>query len=94
LVASTPSEALRLAEQHPGEIALLISDVIMPGLNGRDLSAQLHAHCPALKVLFMSGYTADVIAHHGILDPGVNFMQKPFSLEELANRVSETLNQE
>jgi two-component system sensor histidine kinase EvgS len=91
LTAATPGEAERLAEAHAGRIDLLITDVIMPAMNGRDLSGRLHARYPEIKTLFMSGYTANVIAHHGVLDDGVHFMQKPFSRRELAAKVRESL---
>ena len=94
LPAVLPSEARRLAEKHSNEIDLLITDIIMPEMNGRDLAGSLKAHYPALKVLFMSGYTANVIAHRGILDSGVNFIQKPFTNRELAAKVREALNRD
>jgi CheY-like chemotaxis protein len=87
LTASTPDEAIRLAGEHTGEIHLLMTDVIMPVMNGRDLAKCLLSGYPHLKHLFMSGYTANVIAHHGVLDEGVNFIQKPFSLTALAKKV-------
>jgi CheY-like chemotaxis protein len=71
---------------------LLLTDVVMPGLNGRELSVRLRELCPDLKVLFISGYTADVIAQRGVLDPGVAFLHKPFSQEELAQKVREVLD--
>ncbi len=91
LTASTVNEAMRLAEEHAGEIHLLITDVIMPEMNGRDLADRLHTLYPDIKILFMSGYTANVIAHHGVLDEEVRFIQKPFSMEELAAKVREAL---
>ena len=87
LAAGIPSEAIRLAETHEGEIHLLITDVVMPEMNGRDLDLLLLAHRPKLKCLFMSGYTADVIAHRGLLKADVNFIQKPFSIDGLAAKV-------
>jgi len=93
LVAATPSEALALAETHGGDIHLLLTDVIMPEMNGRELSRRLRAQRPNLKRLFMSGYTANVIAHHGVLDAGVNFIQKPFAIKELATKVREVLQE-
>ena len=87
LAAGIPSEAIRLAETHEGEIHLLITDVVMPEMNGRDLDLRLLAHRPKLKCLFMSGYTADVIAHRGLLKADVNFIQKPFSIDGLAAKV-------
>ena len=92
LAASTPSEAIRLAKNHSGEIGLLLSDVILPDMNGRDLSDNLKILRPQLKCLFMSGYTANVIAHHGVLDEGVNFIHKPFTAEDLTNKVREVLD--
>ena len=91
LAASTPGEAIRLAEAHAGEIHLLMTDVVMPEMNGRDLARRLLSLRPRLKCLFMSGYTADVIAHHGVLDEGVHFIQKPFSVEDLAAKVRDAL---
>ena len=87
LAANTPNEALHLAKTHTGQIHLLITDVVMPEMNGRDLSRSLLAILPHLKQLFMSGYTADVIAHHGMLDEGLNFIQKPFSRKQLSEKV-------
>lgn len=91
LAASTPGRALDLAGAHAGEIHLLMTDVIMPEMNGRELSERLHLHYPDLACLFMSGYTADAIARHGVLAEGVHFIQKPFSIQGLAARVRETL---
>ena len=93
LAACTPGEAIRLAREHAGEIHLLITDVVMPEMNGRDLAKNLLSLYPDLKRLFMSGYTADVIAHHGVLDEGVHFIQKPFSRKDLAAKVREALDQ-
>lgn len=92
LQANTPAEAIRIAEEHDGDISLLITDVIMPDMNGKDLAGNLHSRHPQLKCLFMSGYTADAIAWHGVLDEGVNFIQKPFSFADLAIKVREVLD--
>jgi CheY-like chemotaxis protein len=92
LTASTPGEATRLARAHSGEIHLLMTDVIMPEMNGRSLAQRLLVLHPHLKSLFMSGYTADVIAHHGVLDEGVHFIQKPFSKRDLATKVRDVLD--
>jgi CheY-like chemotaxis protein len=94
LAADTPGEAIRLAREHSGTINLLITDVVMPEMNGRDLARNLLSLYPDIKRLFMSGYTADVIAHHGVLEQGVDFIQKPFSREVLAARVREMLDSE
>ena len=91
--AATPGEAIHLAREHTGEIHLLMTDVVMPEMNGRELAKNLLSLYPNLKRLFMSGYTADVIAHHGVLDEGVQFIQKPFSVQKLAVKVREVLDQ-
>jgi two-component system cell cycle sensor histidine kinase/response regulator CckA len=93
LIAATPGEAIRLAEEHAGEIDLLMTDVVMPEMNGRELAKRLLSLYPNLKRLFMSGYTANVIAHHGVLEQGVHFIQKPFSMQDLATKVREALDQ-
>jgi two-component system cell cycle sensor histidine kinase/response regulator CckA len=92
LTAGTASEAIRLFKEQTGGIHLLITDVVMPDMNGRDLVNELQSLHPQLNCLFMSGYTADVIASHGVLDEGVNFIQKPFSLPDLATKVREVLD--
>ncbi len=92
LSAGTPAEAIRVAEKYEGKIQLLMTDVVMPGMNGRDLSLHLRSLYPDLKHLFMSGYTANIIAHQGILDEGVAFIQKPFSMKDLAEKVREVLD--
>lgn len=92
LTAGTVAEAIRLFAEHTGTIHLLITDVVMPDMNGRDLVKELHSLNPQLRCLFMSGYTANVIALHGVLDEGVNFIQKPFSLQDLAKKVREVLD--
>ncbi len=92
LAAPTPGEALRLAEAHSGDIHLLITDVIMPEMNGRELAKNLLSLYPHLRRLFMSGYTADVIAAHGVLDDGTHFIQKPFTMKTLSEKVREALD--
>ncbi len=89
--ASSPSGALHMAETHNGRIDLLVTDVIMPEMNGRDLGNQLRARRPGLKTLFMSGYSADVIAHREVLDEDVCFISKPFTKKDLAVKVREAL---
>lgn len=93
LTAVTPAEALHLAKKHTGEIHLLITDVIMPEMTGRDLSEQLRSLCPDLKSLFISGYTSDVIADHGVLEEGVHFIQKPFTIRELSAKIRQVMGQ-
>jgi signal transduction histidine kinase len=91
VAASTPAEAARLAREYPGTIDLLVTDVVMPEMNGRDLAQHLLSLRPNLKCLFTSGYTADVIANHGALNDGVCFLHKPFSIHQLAAKVREAL---
>jgi len=93
LAARTPGEAIRLAREHSGRIDLLITDVVMPEMNGRNLARNLVSIYPEIRRLFMSGYTADVIAHHGVLDPGVHFIQKPFSMNDLGAKIREALEE-
>jgi PAS domain S-box-containing protein len=92
LSAATPSKAINLAEEHAHGIDLLITDVVMPEMNGRELSEQLQSRCSDLKTLYMSGYTANIIAHRGVLEEGVVFIPKPLSKRELAKKVREALN--
>jgi PAS domain S-box-containing protein len=87
LAAATPGDAIRLAGTHTGEIHLLLTDVIMPEMNGRDLAEKMLLLYPRLKCLFMSGYTSDVISRHGTLEEGVEFIQKPFTKKDLAIKV-------
>ena len=93
LAAGSPAEAIRVAGEHAGEIHLVMTDVVMPEMNGRDLAAKLLSLSPHLKCLFTSGYTADVIAHQGVLDEGVQFLQKPFSVHDLAAKIREVLDE-
>ncbi|MFH2125319.1 MAG: PAS domain S-box protein, partial [Pseudomonadota bacterium] len=93
LAANTPSEAMALAEQHPGAIDLLLTDVIMPQMNGKDLALRLQTLYPKLKYVYMSGYTANVIVHHGVLDQGVHFIQKPFYKKDMAKMVRKALDE-
>ncbi len=93
MTAGTPGEAIRLVRECTVKPDLLITDVVMPEMNGRDLAKDLLTLDPGLKRLFMSGYTANVIAHRGVLDEGVSFLQKPFSARELAEKVRNTLDQ-
>ncbi|MFO8184157.1 MAG: PAS domain S-box protein [Candidatus Aegiribacteria sp.] len=87
----TPDETIEMVREHTGRIDLLITDIVMPGMNGRELADRLQELYPELKLLFMSGYTADVVAHHGVLDDGLNFIQKPFTLRELSAKVHSAL---
>ncbi|WP_084489970.1 PAS domain S-box protein [Desulfotignum balticum] len=94
LPAATPGEAIDLAKTHSDKIHLLMTDVVMPEMNGRDLAGKLTALYPDIRLMFMSGYTANVIAHHGVLDAGVAFIQKPFSMTDLMVKVREVLGKE
>ncbi len=92
LQAEDGLEALRLARQHTGEIHLMLTDVVMPKMSGRELADQITHSRPHLKVLYMSGYTDDAIVHHGVLDEGTAFLGKPFSMHALALKVREMLD--
>jgi len=93
LEADQGDAALRIASQYSGEIDILITDVVMPGMSGRELSARLCASCPRTKVLYLSGYTEDAIPHEGGLDSGTAFLQKPFTLQMLSRKVREVLGE-
>jgi PAS domain S-box-containing protein len=92
LSAAEPAAALALAREHVGTIHLLLTDVVMPGMSGPDLAAQLAAVRAHLRVLYMSGYTDDALGRHGVLGPGIALLPKPFSAEILARRVRESLD--
>lgn len=91
LAASGFEQALAQCAQHPASIDVLVTDVIMPGMNGRDLANEVAARRPGVKVLFMSGYTDNVVIHHGVVDSHVNFISKPFAPEFFAQRVRQLL---
>jgi signal transduction histidine kinase/CheY-like chemotaxis protein len=91
LSAEDPEKGLREAQAHSGPIHLLITDVLLPGMNGPVLAEQLQKARPATKVLFVSGYTENIVSHHG-LDTGISFLQKPFTNESLARKVRELLD--
>jgi two-component system, cell cycle sensor histidine kinase and response regulator CckA len=93
LAADTPGEAIRLAGDFTGVIHLLMTDVIMPEMNGRDLAEQLMSFKNGIKCLFMSGYTSDIIANQGVLVDGMHFIQKPFSQKELAAKIRKVLDE-
>jgi CheY-like chemotaxis protein len=92
LDAPTGREALQIAEKEAGAIHLLLTDVVMPGLNGREVAAGLKTSHPEARVLYMSGYTDDAIVHHGVLDPGTVLLAKPFTPDSLARKVREVLD--
>jgi len=91
LSSSKPIEALELAKEYTGKIDLLLTDIVMPQMAGKELGKRLGKICPEIKVLFMSGYTDNVIANHGVLDEDVHFIQKPFSISTLATHVKQAL---
>ncbi len=92
LAAGTPVEAMAMARDSRKPIDLLLTDVVMPEMNGRELAKQILTLHPEVERLFMSGYTADVIAHHGVLEEGINFIQKPFSPKKLHAKIREILD--
>ena len=92
LCAADGEEALRVSASHAGEIDLVVTDVVMPRLNGKSLAAELAKTRPKTKILFMSGYTDDLIVHHGVLDEGIQFLAKPFTATDLKEKVWEVLS--
>lgn len=91
LAAGTPADALTIAREYNSPIHLLITDVVMPGMNGRELKEAITPLYPDIKTLYVSGYTANVIAHRGMLDEGTAFLQKPFSINALTVRVRQVI---
>jgi CheY-like chemotaxis protein len=89
--ADNGEAGLRVSEGHAGKIHLLITDVVMPGMSGRELAQRVTSARPEIKVLFLSGYTEDAIIHQGVLEPGTTFLQKPFTLQALSRKVREVL---
>jgi len=92
LATSKPNEAIHISNSSEGKIHLLMTDVVMPLMNGRDLAEKILQSCPNIKHLFMSGYTANVIAQRGILDEGINFINKPFSIKDLSIKLRDILD--
>lgn len=91
IAKSSPLEMLKSISSKSHSVRLLISDVIMPEMNGWELGERIQMIYPDIRFLFMSGYTADIIAHHGILDEGIQFIEKPFSIEMLADKIRKVL---
>ncbi len=87
LTADSPTEAMRLAKEHGAGIDLVMTDVVLPEMNGFELVKKLHELCPGLKALYTSGYTPNVVAHHGVMDEELHFIQKPFLQEDLARKI-------
>jgi PAS domain S-box-containing protein len=92
LAAADGDEALQLAARHAGKLDLLLTDVVLPRVSGQALARELAATWPTIKVLFTSGYTDDTIVHHGVLEPGVHFLSKPFTAADLTRKVREVLD--
>jgi PAS domain S-box-containing protein len=92
LTAPGGEQALQISDTHAGEIAALVTDVIMPGMSGRQVADELKSRRSGIRVLFLSGYTEDVIAEHGVLKPGVDFLPKPFQVDDLARKLREILD--
>lgn len=92
LGAGNPTAALVLAAEHTAPIHLLLTDVVMPGMNGKELEERIRETIPSIRTLFMSGYPADVVAKRGMLEPGIQLLQKPFSPRELTRRVRGALD--
>ena len=92
IACNTTDEAIKIAKDNAGKIDLLLTDVVMPFMNGKELEAQVRALNPDIKTLFMSGYTANIIAHHGVIEEGVEFIQKPFNMKSLTEKVREVLD--
>jgi CheY-like chemotaxis protein len=88
LEAATPGEALRAVERHSGAIQLVVTDVVMPEMSGRELAVRLLERRPDIKVLYISGYSEDAIAQHGVLDPGTTLLAKPFTPDDLRRTVA------
>ncbi len=93
ITSRSPEEAIKIAREKSDEISLLITDVIMPTMNGQVLAKKIKIECPSMKSLFMSGYTADIIGRHGVMGEGVGFIQKPFSMIDFATKVRGILDQ-
>jgi CheY-like chemotaxis protein len=89
--AENGEAGLQVAQEHSGPIHMVISDVVMPGMSGRELVKRLAEKRPETKVLYLSGYTEDAIIHQGVLEPGTAFLQKPFTLQTLSRKVREVL---
>jgi CheY-like chemotaxis protein len=92
--AADGTNGMKVAESHTGKIDMLITDVVMPGMSGRELAQRITAARQTIKVLFLSGYTEDAIIHEGVLEPGTAFLQKPFTLQALARKVRDVLHGE
>jgi CheY-like chemotaxis protein len=91
LSAADAPQAIALAESHTGPLHVLLTDVVLPGMNGREIAERIQASRPEIAVLFTSGYTDDVIAHKGVIDRGVSYIPKPYTVEQIAAKVREVI---
>jgi DNA-binding NtrC family response regulator len=91
LTAVDGDDAISIGREYKAPIHLIVTDVVMPKTGGREAVESLAPHLPGVKVLYMSGYTDDAIVHHGVLDDGISFLQKPFTPESLLRKVREVL---
>jgi DNA-binding NtrC family response regulator len=94
LPCSHPQEGIEVSRQHVGQIDLLLTDVVMPGMNGRDMANQILEILPELRVVFMSGYAEHVLTHEGAVDPKFEYLQKPFALQTLMRKLERVLGTE
>lgn len=94
LEAEDGAAALRIAQGHEGAIDLLLTDVVMPGMNGDELARRMRSVRSGIRVVFMSGYSTEAVATHGVLSPGAAFLQKPFTIEELVDRLRDALDRD
>ena len=92
VTAANPDEALAVAREFKGKIEMMVTDVVMPGMSGRQLAERLARSRPEMRVLFVSGYTDDAVVRHGVIDQGTAFLQKPFTPTVLARKVREVLD--
>jgi CheY-like chemotaxis protein len=91
LACSTPAEAIAVSRRHDGHIDLLLTDVVMPGMNGRAMAESIQEFLPQLRVVFMSGYTEHALTHEGQVDPKFEYLQKPFTLKSLTQKLTKVL---
>ncbi|MGC2210619.1 MAG: response regulator [Candidatus Korobacteraceae bacterium] len=91
LACSTPAEAIEVSRRHAGPVDLLLTDVVMPGMNGCEMAERIHEFLPQLQVVFMSGYTEHALTHDGRVDPKVEYLQKPFTLKALTQKLAKVL---
>jgi CheY-like chemotaxis protein len=92
LAASGAGEAMELAARAPGPVDILVTDVVMPGVNGKALAQELLLRLPSMRVLYVSGYADDILGRHGVLEPGLEFLAKPFTPESLVSKVGTVLD--